>query len=416
MSDTHNPENKGREPLLDTTAHFGSRSDQTKSQADRSARYRQMVWAAPYVSEYAGLDRMWNCRDAAQSKVAGVDTVTSRYGDGPERAHYEGVQTCGYVKYCPCCARRIAETRRAEMNQLIAWARARGYTVQMMTLTARHGAGDRLDDLVTGIKAAKRALHRHRAWGRTKPQLVGYVTAFEITGGGPHGWHPHFHVVIITREPVDLDQLRDPWIASLRGQGLDGTGAGWKVQDASSAGRYIAKWGIGEEVALTDRKKAVRGGATPFELLASASDGDTRAKGLWIEYLRASPQINVLRWSRGLKSLAEIGEVSDEDAAQDQAQEEQVETGRANIPHHPWKTRVARRGGDRRAALLDRAEEIGAEAAVAELLDAAPDHDDIAELLYEMDVAPVMIAGGLRERLAASIAAREPPGRGPSYA
>jgi hypothetical protein len=296
------------------------------------------------------------------------------------------------------------------MNALLTWARDRRYTVQMMTLTARHGVEDRLDDLVTGIKAAKSALHRHRAWGRIKDQLIGYVTAFEIVGGGVAGWHPHFHVIVVTRGAVDLDELREPWLASLRGQGLDGTGAGWRVQDASRAGHYIAKWGAGEEVTLTDRKKGRKGGSTPFDLLSAAHDGDERAKGLYIEYLRASSQINVLRWSRGLKALVGIGEVTDAEAAQDEKQDDQVETGRANVPHVAWRNSVASRKADRRAALLDRAEDVGAEAAVAELLDGGASIDEVAELLEGIEAPPPPRPGGLRERLAASVAAREPPG------
>ena len=184
------------------------------------------------------------------------------------------------------------------------------------------------------------------------------------------------------------------------------------MQDASQAGRYVAKWGIGEEVTLTDRKKARRGGSTPFELMAEAHDGDERAKGLYIEYLRASPQINVLRWSRGLKDLVGVGEVTDADAAQNEKQDEQIETSRSNVPHGVWRVSVASRKNDQRARLLDRAEDIGAEAAVAELLDNGIERDEIAELIEGIDAAPVMIAGGLRERLAASIAAREPPGQG----
>lgn len=395
------------EGRLDTTAVFGSRPSREEQ---RAARFRQLKYAAPHVAQHTGLLRMWACRKNVKSLSDGVDVVTSRYGDNPqEHGHYEGVQTCGYVKYCPCCSRRISETRRAEMNLLMSWARAAGYTVQMMTLTARHGVDDPLLDLLTGIKGAKSAFHRHRKWReKVVPHLVGMVTAFEITGGGRNGWHPHFHVIVITKKAVDLDVFKEPWIASLRGKGLDGTGAGWRVQDASHAGNYVAKWGVGEEVTLTDRKKGRKGGMTPFELLASAcDDGDKRSLALWIEYLEATPKIQVLRWSNGLKAMVGVDDISDEDAATDEKQDAQIESGRAKIPHEYWRDVVANRREDRRAALLDRAEEIGPEAAVAELIEQGGATDDLADLLESIEAPPPLAVGGLRERLLAAVARRK---------
>lgn len=425
---------KGGKRPLDTTADFGShfptkkrkgkgktlkRKASTAARREaRAARFRWLKFAAPYVAEHTGLLRMWSCRETVQSRNDGVDVVTSQYGDKPHQfGHFEGIQTCGYIKYCPCCARRIAETRRAEMNLLLTWARAAGYTVQMMTLTARHGIDDPLLDLVKGIKAAKSALHRHRTWrDKVKPYVVGTVTGFEIVGGGANGWHPHFHVIVITTKPVDLDQLKEPWIASLKGKGLDGTGAGWRVQDASQAGRYVAKWGAGEEMSLTDKKKGRKGGLTPFELLASACDDkDKRSLALWIEYLKATPQIQVLRWSNGLKAMVGVDEKSDEDAARDDEQEEQTETGRANIPHGSWRTVPGGKGRrDRRAEILDIAERDGAEAAAKSAisggdLDAEEDREFLA--ILEEDETWTPRPGGLAA--AALAAVRPPPRQGP---
>lgn len=382
-----------REAGLDTTADFGSR---LVRQEDRAARLRHSRWTAPIVAEHTDLKRMWNCRWAVRSKSSGVDLVTSRYGDSPDYAHFEGHQTCGYLKLCPACARRISETRRVEMNRLLVWARSQGYHVQLMTLTARHGRDDQLKDLISGMKAAKSALHRHRAYRRLSPAIVGTVTGFEITGGGKNGWHPHYHVIVITKEAVDLDQLRDPWIASLRGKGLDGTGAGWKVQDASYAGDYVAKWGAAEEITLSDRKDG-KGGSSPFQLLARACDEkDQRSKALWIEYVSAAPDWNVLRWSNGLKGLVSIDEVSDEDAAQDQKQEDQTETGRANIPTELHKREVAGRH-DRRSTVLERAETVGPEKTVREL-EVGSISDDVIDddpFIHPPDFRP----GGLRDIL-----------------
>lgn len=349
-------------------ASLGTTAKSVRHSDGLSDRFRHQRHAAKLLG---GKARVGLCRWSVVSKSAGVDMVASSYGDGkPDRVHYEGLQTCGSVWACPCCGARISETRRDEMNQLLAWARERGYRVVMITLTARHGRDDDLEDLLERMKDAKRRWARHRAYARIKPRIIGSVTATEVTGGGVHGWHPHFHVIEILDGDVDLTPLREAWLASLRGAGLDGAGAAFQAQGADAAGNYIAKWGAAEEVTLSQRKKGRgRTGRTPAQLLAASCDeGDREAGRLWAEYANVFHGRRQLVWSRGLKALAGIGEVDDAEAAQDQQQDGQVETGRANIPHPVWTGDVASRRADRRAELLERAEEVGPDSAAAELV------------------------------------------------
>ena len=83
-----------------------------------------------------------------------------------------GLQTCGSVWACPCCGARISETRRDEMNELLSWARAYGYKVMMLTLTARHGRDDDLSDLLDRMKDAKKRWARHRSYRRIKIRMI----------------------------------------------------------------------------------------------------------------------------------------------------------------------------------------------------------------------------------------------------
>jgi hypothetical protein len=355
---------------LDSTAksvrHFGQDSHKNKGYGEnRSVRFRHQRHAAKLLG---GKARVGLCRWSVVSKSAGVDIVASSYADDQgDRVHYEGLQTCGSVWSCPCCSARISETRRDEMNQLLSWARAQGYRVMMLTLTARHGRDDDLEDLLDRMKDAKQRWARHRSYRMIKPNMIGSVTATEVTSGG-HGWHPHFHVIVIMDGDHDLTPLRDAWLASLRGAGLDGTGAGWDIRSADETGRYVAKWGAAEELTLSAKKKG-RAGRTPAQLLAASSDdGDRKAGYLWSEYAKVFHGRRQLVWSRGLKALAGVGEIDDQDAAQDQQQDGQTETARANIPHRVWRDDVAARRADRRAELLDRAEEVGPDEAAAELV------------------------------------------------
>lgn len=347
------------------------------------------------------------CRWSVVSKSVGVDMVASSYGDGKtDRVHYEGLQTCGSVWACPCCSARISDTRRREMNDLLAWARAQGYRLMMVTLTARHGRDDDLAELLDRMKDAKQRWAQHRAYRQIRAGMIGSVTATEVTGGGVKGWHPHFHMILILADNEDLEPLRGAWLASLRAAGLDGAGAAFQAQGADAAGRYITKWGAAEELTLAQHKRG-RSGRTPAQLLAaSCDDADREAGHLWAEYATVFHGRRQLVWSRGLKALAGIGEVDDLQAAQDEQQESQVETGRANIPHEVWRDDVAARRADRRAELLDRAEEVGPDTAAAELASGYMSGDVI-----EHDQPHRPRPGGLAAAALAAI--RPPPGQGP---
>lgn len=390
-------------------ALLGSTAKSVRHSDGRSDRFRHQRHAARLLG---GRHRVGLCRWSVVSKSAGVDMVASSYGEAKsDRVHYEGLQTCGSVWACPCCGARISETRRDEMNQLLSWARGQEYRVMMLTLTVRHGRDDDLAELLERMKDAKQRWARHRSYRTIKSHMIGSVTATEVTGGGAHGWHPHFHVIVILEGDEDLTPLQDAWLASLRGAGLDGAGAAFQAQGADAAGNYIAKWGAAEELTLSQRKKGRgRTGRTPAQLLAASCDDDDRQAGrLWAEYAQVFHGRRQLVWSRGLKALAGIGDVDDQEAAQDQQQEGQVETARANISHQVWRDDVAARRVDRRAELLDRAEEVGPDAAVAELQAEGVPDDDVVELIQGIEAPPPPRPGGLRERLAISVAAREPP-------
>ena len=352
----------------------------------RAARFRQQRHAVELLARTNLYKDLGGCRTWVRSKIDGVDLVRSRYEEtGHARAHYEGLQNCGYVWACPCCSARISETRREELGRLLSWAREKGYRVTMVTMTARHGREDVLMDLLNLMKRAKQKWARHRAYGRAKAFLVGHVTATEVTGGGVHGWHPHFHVIFIHTDELDFDALRDAWLASLRGVGLEGTGAGWHVSDASETGVYLAKWGAAEELTLSGKKVGRGSGMTPFQLLAASEAGDAWAGSLFREFAQAFFRRNQLVWSRGLKDLAGVEEVTDADAARDDRQEKQVEVDRANIEHKTWNTRVFRPKRDRRSSLLDRAEQVGPVRAVEELEEGDP-LDQLDRVVSEPDV------------------------------
>lgn len=322
--------------------------------------------------------------------TAQVELHLNSYGEGADmvqRASYKGLAICGNVWGCPVCGARVSRVRRGELNTLLAWAREQRLVPVMLTLTARHGRGDRLADLLEAMKNAKRRLRQRAEW-RALP-YAGSVTATEITHGTAHGWHPHFHEIVLLRcadeaEALTMVQpLANAWRVSLRAFRLDGAAAAFDAQGAAAAGDYVTKWGVAEEMTLRDSKRGREGkagaakGRIPLELARLAALGENHATHLWLEYFEATSgqRRRQLVWSRGLKTECGVAEVEDELAA---AQES--DDGQVSAPVYEWGagwSAVVRK----RVRLMEAAE-IGGAAAVAAAM-VGPD-DDEAEASPEL--------------------------------
>ena len=349
-------EKGAKDPLGNTAKSV----DQTPARERRRKLFRLQRQAAKLLPE----QRVSKCKWAVVSKTAGVDVCMTTYERGVERASFAGLQTCGSVWHCPVCAQRISEVRRGELNQLLAWARARGLQPVMVTLTARHGIRDRLAEQIDAMKRAKQRLRQRREWRGIKHLIAGTVTATEVTHGG-HGWHTHFHEIILVEAEDEaaalaaLDGLGRVWRACLVGVGLSGGRAAWQVQGAAAAGRYVGKWGAAEEMTLTGSKEAKGKGRTPQQLLEDAAEGDEEAARLWQTFALSFKGRRQLVWSPGLRACAGIGEISDEAAAADESQEDAEEVKViANVSHAEWIAGAR----ERRADLLDAAETGGSSA------------------------------------------------------
>lgn len=368
--------------------------------AARHALHRAQRAAAKLVQKFVRQDhRITKCKWVKCADK--VRLLVNAYGEGDQtvrRASYKGLVICGNVWGCAVCGARISRIRRAEMNVLLAWARAEGLVPILLTLTARHGRKDSLDHLLHGMKEAKRRLRQRAEWRRLP--FEGSVTATEITHGLRHGWHPHFHELILLRaeseeEALDMARtLRSPWLASLRAYGLDGASAAFDIRGAAEAGNYVAKWGVAEEMTLSGDKaaKAKNGherGRLPSELATLGADGDATAAKLWVEYFEATSgkRRNQLVWSKGLKLKCGVEEVSDEDAAMKEAEDEDTTEHAGEWDGEDWKPLQSKR-----VRLMDAAEEGGA-AAVKRAeqgpsdLDGDEDHGK-ADLIDQDDLQP----------------------------
>lgn len=286
-------------------------------QDKRSTRYR----LHKFVKRLLPNERVATCMSRCGS--GGVEIVQSSSGV----ASYRGVHVCGSVWACPVCSAKIANTRRAELNQLLIWGREAGYMPVMLTLTMRHSWGDALADSLDALKAAKKCLHQSRAWRGFKIHLVGHVTVTEVTYGAS-GWHPHYHILMLLScvdegQAISLvEGMRDTWTHVLAKAGYDCNEYGFQVQGAAGAGNYITKWGPAEEMTLTSAKEARSDGknggkgCSPWQMLAYFANGDFSYGALFRTYAMTFHGRRQLVWSRGLKKSVGLLDVDDEDIAE----------------------------------------------------------------------------------------------------
>jgi hypothetical protein len=251
-------------------------------------------------------------------------------------AAYAGLQTCGSVWACPVCAAKVAERRRVELQAAMATHKAQSGAVTLLTLTTPHQKTDKLSEL---LENQSKALHRF--WrDRTVKEIfkemgtIGHVRALEVTHGrkspSNNGWHPHYHCLMFCGSGVDLARFDGPqlkdwqvrlylrWAACCvkSGLGEPSYAHGLKLDDGTKAGNYAAKWGLEDEMTKGHTKKALHG-ETPFDFLRAylANGGDRQAAALFKEFAETFKVKQLLRWSKGLKTLFAIEETTDEELA-----------------------------------------------------------------------------------------------------
>lgn len=249
---------------------------------------------------------------------------------------YSGLQTCGSVWACPVCSAKIAERRRAEIIAAMTAHKASGGCMNLLTLTAPHQRVDQLGDLLAKQALALKNMFADRTVRKVLAEMgvLGQIRALEVTHGRlsefNNGWHPHYHFLLFAGAGVDLVRFNGPqmkdwatrlylrWAACCERAGL-GTPSfahGLKLDDGSKAAKYVAKWGLEDEMTKGHTKKAISG-ETPFDFLRAylADKADKVAGALFKEFAETFKGKQQLRWSPGLKKRYAIGESSDEELA-----------------------------------------------------------------------------------------------------
>ena len=117
------------------------------------------------------------------------------------RSYYAGVMHCGLVWLCPVCAHRRTTHRRQQVRQLLVDHLAGGNGAEFLTLTLPHHAADKLANTWPLATNGWKRVQQGGAWTRLKAAIgiIGTIRVLEVTYSVKHGWHPHIHVVLLTR-------------------------------------------------------------------------------------------------------------------------------------------------------------------------------------------------------------------------
>lgn len=257
-----------------------------------------------------------------------------KYSESRKKAHWSNVQRCGSVWTCPVCAKQITEKRREEIKTAIeSWKNAHSGGVLLLTLTFSHSSKESLRSLLERQKKALKIFHETTKIQETFKKLgvQHKIKSLEMTFG-KNGWHPHNHILLLTKNEVEdyqsyISDLSVLWIKACVKAGLNAPSMqhGLDIRDGNYASQYVAKWGLDFELAKGHTKKGRNGGYTPFDLLQysilDAIINERTAASLWQEFGIATKGARQLVWGRGLKKLLGIEEKTDEQLAEETEKE-----------------------------------------------------------------------------------------------
>lgn len=272
-------------------------------------------------------ERVSKCR---RFKIDKTKPRTVMYNENRCKAHYGNVQICGSIWSCPVCAKHITEQRRNELKTgLEKWKTVHKGSVYLLTLTFSHSQDQSLKMLLEGQKKAyKRFFEGRKVVSIFKKLGIEYkIKGHEVTYG-QNGWHPHNHVLLLASHH-DLyfknyaSELAEQWINACVKSGLNAPSMkhGLDLRNGYYAEQYVAKWGLEDEVTKGHIKKGRNGSYSPFDLLQLSISEEIvhgRSSGkLFQEFAIAMKGSRQLVWARGLKSLLEIDDKSDEELAEE---------------------------------------------------------------------------------------------------
>lgn len=294
--------------------------------------------------------------------------------------HFGDLMICGSVWDCPVCSAKISERRRIELTRAVDQYTKAGCSVLLVTFTYSHKLEDDLKELLAKQSKAFTWFYQHRTYKELKKRYMkeGRVRALEVNHSKVNGWHPHVHELwFIDLHLHDYDTLKrevfNLWVKACEKYelGKPSWEHGVDIRGGNEASKYVAKfgledkktrnWGVEDELTKANVKKGRKGSLSPFELLDKCIAGNKESSALFFEYSTAFHRKKQLTWSKGLKSIFDLAELTDEELAHQQDDEAIL---LAKIDADEWTAiiKTSRPSHDNRSIILTLAENGGVDA------------------------------------------------------
>lgn len=339
-----------------TKSQSKTNSDNNKTLSNAQNNRRAAYALKNTSAKLLPTERVCNCLNHRVTADRGVDVRLNKTNG---KAGYGNLMRCDSVWVCPHCSGRILAQRGKEVEKGVeTWTQAGG-SVFMLTLTHSH---KRTDNLALKMKLLQKALSRFfgdRAMKEIFDQFgkVGQIKALETTYSDANGWHPHHHILMFSEMSPD-EFLNDAvsvtydkngyvqYVSLEREQKLIGKGRiddiktvtfeqfiksywvkiclavglgapsfkrGATMQNASAVKTYLTKFKTAQELTNAQAKRAKGDSRNQWEILADAHNGCESSGKLWQIYADAFKGQRQLFWSRGLKEMLLIDEISDDE-------------------------------------------------------------------------------------------------------
>jgi hypothetical protein len=291
------------------------------------------------------------CRDTVpaerRDKKTGQMVATGAPGQaevhaagGESSSHvWVGVKHCASTWFCPVCGPKVMARRRQEIEKCVELMKSGGQQFMFCTFTFPHTYGAPLSTYMDKLRDVLKMFRRGKSWDlfKKRVEMVGYIRAQEVTHGN-HGWHPHYHELLITKALSKEEAesaaafLSKRWVDVCRRAGLI---SDEKAQDAYAHAvdvksgadpvtqEYLSKLVCWELSSVTTKATKTKG-LQPFQILSNACNGDGKSKKLWVEYMLGMYRKAALYWSPGLKELCGIDELTDEQLLEGEVEKEPV--------------------------------------------------------------------------------------------
>jgi hypothetical protein len=271
-------------------------------------------------------ERVRNC---LKKRITKSKPVSISYNPNRDNTQYFNVQRCGSMCMCKPCAKIVTEKRRFELKKGTKTWKGKGGFLYFISLTSRHNVNTHFRTLKEGQSKAQDYFFSGRKAEKLFERLgkVGHITANETTYSPTNGHHPHKHILIFSDKELNQFELYNlqtdlalHWqhCCELAGIELPDLEHGLDLRDGTYADQYISKWGIEEEMTKSQQKEGKNGSYTPWDLLELSIEDKPLSNGklpskLFQEYALVFKGSKLLSWSKGLKKLLNVLDVSDEE-------------------------------------------------------------------------------------------------------